>query len=273
MSIIRVFPRRTSYTPTDDMAFIGDPSLLRPEADEVHVSVTYTWDVAEGERLADAWSCYYPTVRIGGPAYGNISTSFIPGRYIKRGITFTTRGCNNRCSYCIVPAREGKLKEILNFKSGNIIQDNNLLQASSEHIERVFEMLRGQSAVEFRGGLDPRLITPEIAEGIRSTKPKRVYLAADTNDRLYHLGRAITLLGLQRHQVSVYTLIGHGDTSSITRAYDRLVDVWNAGGLPFAQLFQPADRWIEYSREWKKLARDFSRPALTMAKMTGAARV
>ena len=70
MNIIRVFPRRTSYTPTDNMAFVGDPPLFRPDADEVHVSVTFTWDKSEGERLADAWSQYYQNVKLGGVAYG-----------------------------------------------------------------------------------------------------------------------------------------------------------------------------------------------------------
>lgn len=266
MQQLRIFPRRTSYTPTDEMAFVGNPPLMLPEVDAAYISVTYTWDKIEGERLAQAWEPYYD-VTLGGPAYDTHMGDFIPGLYVKPGVTFTTRGCNNQCSYCLVPAREGRLREIADFYPGNIIQDNNILQASPGHLGRVFEMLRGQKAVEFRGGIDPRLMTPEIAEGIRSTKPKRIYLAADTSNRMAVLHEAIDLLGLPRHKISVYTLIGHNSTSSITRAYDRLVDVWNAGGLPFAQLFQPPDRFIEYSQEWKHLARDFSRPALTMAKM------
>ena len=53
MRIVRVFPRRTSATPTDDLAFVGDPPLFLPEADEVHVSCTFTWDRAEARRLLD----------------------------------------------------------------------------------------------------------------------------------------------------------------------------------------------------------------------------
>jgi len=46
MKIVRVFPRRTTATPTDEMAFVGDPPppAFRPEADEVHISCTFTWD-------------------------------------------------------------------------------------------------------------------------------------------------------------------------------------------------------------------------------------
>lgn len=67
--ILRVFPQRTSHTPDDDLAFIGDPPLFRPEVDEVHVSCTFLYDKPEAERLADAWSKYYPEVKLGGPAY------------------------------------------------------------------------------------------------------------------------------------------------------------------------------------------------------------
>jgi hypothetical protein len=59
VNIVRVFPRRTSLTPDDALAFVGDPPLWRPEADEVHVSCTFTWDIPEAKRLAEAWSHLY----------------------------------------------------------------------------------------------------------------------------------------------------------------------------------------------------------------------
>ena len=36
MKLIRVFPRKTRATPTDDLAYFGPPDLFA-EADEVHV--------------------------------------------------------------------------------------------------------------------------------------------------------------------------------------------------------------------------------------------
>lgn len=67
VSLLRVFPRRTTATPTDERAYVGNPPLFWPEADEVHVSVAFTWDRAEGERLADAWTATGLPVKIGGP--------------------------------------------------------------------------------------------------------------------------------------------------------------------------------------------------------------
>lgn len=50
MRIARVFPRRTNATPTDALAFVGDPPMLAlPAVDEVHVSCTFTYDRAEAE--------------------------------------------------------------------------------------------------------------------------------------------------------------------------------------------------------------------------------
>ena len=56
--IARVFPRKTAATPDDDLVFLGPPPLLTlPEIDEVHVSVTFTYDKAKAEELAEDWRC------------------------------------------------------------------------------------------------------------------------------------------------------------------------------------------------------------------------
>jgi hypothetical protein len=86
MRLIRVFPRRTRATPTDVLAYFGPPDLMA-EADEVHVDCTFTWD----RPVAVA------PVRLGGVAYGDPGAEFVPGRYIKHGYGFTSRGCPRRC--------------------------------------------------------------------------------------------------------------------------------------------------------------------------------
>ena len=261
MNVVRVFPRKTSLTPSDKMAFIGDPPMLRPEADEVHVSVTFTWDISEGERLAQAWGNYYPVVKIGGPAFGNVTEQFTPGMYLKNGVTFTTRGCNRKCPWCLVPSREGNLIEIYDFAPGYIIQDNNSLQASNAHQDRVFAMLDKQPrAAVFSGGLDARLVNVWFADKIKSIRLNQLFLAADTAGALRPLERAIKILSLPIRKIRVYVLIGFDD-ETIEQATERLETVWKFGGLPFAQLYQPPDRFIDYSPQWKQLARTWSRPA------------
>jgi len=265
-NIIRVFPRRTSYTPTDEYAFVGDPPLVRPEARDVHVSVTFTWDIPEAERLAQAWSQYYQYVSIGGPAIGHYTyDKFEPSVYVKEGVTFTTRGCNKWCPWCLVPRREGKLRA-LNFKPGYIIQDNNLLQASKYHIRDVFTMLQRQKkAARFVGGLDATLIDNWVAGHLAELRIGEVFLAADTDSSLKPLEKAVSKLQfLSQRQLRCYVLLGFAG-QTIEEAQRRLEKVWEVGCLPFAQLYQPPDRWIDYPKEWKDLARTWSRPAAMFA--------
>ncbi len=261
-------------TPDDQMVFangrtkktkaFGYPQLWRPQADEVHVSVTFTWDIEEGYRLRDAWAQYYADVRIGGPAFDACPNGFVPGRYLRHGVTFTTRGCNNKCPWCLVPRREGKLVEFDDFAPGNIIQDNNILQASHAHLERVGQMLKAQRrAAVFSGGIQSNLVNDWVAEWMRGLRIKEVFLAADTFGSLPALRRAVDKLKFLKpssDKLRCYVLIGR-DGETISEATDRLEAVWDAGCMPFAQLYQPDTHFIEYSKEWKALNRTWSRPA------------
>src|SRR5207237_596567 len=64
MRLIRVFPRKTKATPPDALAYFGPPDFFA-EADEVHVSVTFTYDKPEAERLAEQWRVVAP-VKVAG---------------------------------------------------------------------------------------------------------------------------------------------------------------------------------------------------------------
>jgi len=46
--IIRVFARRTSMTPTDELAFCDEPPLFDLPELPVRVSVAFTWDIPRG---------------------------------------------------------------------------------------------------------------------------------------------------------------------------------------------------------------------------------
>ena len=152
--IARVFPRRTNASPTDPLAFFDAPGLFPVEADEVHVSVTFTYDIPAAERLAKAWERIAP-VKMGGPALGAAGGDFTPGMYLKRGYVITSRGCPNHCWFCAVPKREGELRELPITEGYNVLDDN-LLACSEPHIRAVFAMLHRQKfgRPEFTGGLE-----------------------------------------------------------------------------------------------------------------------
>lgn len=266
--ILRVFPRRTSYTPTDDLVAIGDPGLFRPEADVVYVSCTFTWDIEEAERLAAAWGQYYP-VRLGGPAIrGAYSPTFPPGRFVRTGVTFTSRGCPGNCPWCLVPEREGKLVELDEIAPGYVIQDNNFLATSTNHRQRVYRMLAEQRrGAEFRGGLEAARITDEVADELRGLRIREAWLAADTAGALKPLRQAVkrlSFLGLRSNRLRCYVMIGRGE--AVEQAEARLESVWGIGAMPFAQLYQPPEHErLCYSTEWRALERKWARPAAIRA--------
>ncbi len=255
-------------TPTDDYAFVGEPPMLRPRVNEVHIDCTFTWDIPLANHLFWAWAQYYPKVKIGGVAICPDESRFIPGMYVRSGITFTSRGCNNHCPWCLVPEREGRLRE-LPIVPGKVIQDNNLLQCSRSHLDKVFEMLRKQHGIVFSGGLDARLFTHYVVDELRSCRIKEIFVACDTKQGISAVAHVAKWLDLPRQKLRCYVLIGFDQSESLTDAEERLKEIYKVGYLPFVQLYQPPDRYIKYPKEWRDLARTWSRPAAMKALMSG----
>lgn len=261
--MIRVFPRRTKWTPTDDLAFVGEPPLFRPPEQPVMVSCVFTWDILEARRLQASWSQYYSNVMIGGPAFGDPGGEFSPGMFIKDGVTITSRGCPNRCPWCLVPKREGAIREYA-ISPGWIIQDNNLLACSLAHQSAVFEMCRKQSKpIFFKGGLESKRITVWHVDQLCDLRLGEVWLACDTPKSLLAFSRAANLLyKIPTNKKRCFVMVGYDPQETLETAENRLKAVYDAGFLPFCQLFQPDDEIKRYSQDWKSLARKWSRPAI-----------
>lgn len=274
MKPIRVFPRKTKATPTDEYAFVGDPVLFRPEAETVLVSCAFTWDKPEAERLADSWARYYDDVRVGGPAYDDAGDWFMPGMFIKPGYTITSRGCDRQCDFCYVPRREGRVRE-LPIAEGHDVVDNNILSCSKQHIENVFAMLRARKrTVRFSGGLYNWRVGDWFV-GLLQTVPlpqsrPGVFVAYDKPRDARETERAISLLrdsGLRQRAVGCYVLVGY-DGDTMRAAEDRLHEVWAWGAMPFAMLYR--DDTGETTQEWRKFQRGWCRPAAIISRMTVA---
>lgn len=69
--IARVFPRKTAMSPTDALAFFGPPTIeniadcIKAGVIEVHISVTFTWDLEKAEDLYYAWQILGVPVEVG----------------------------------------------------------------------------------------------------------------------------------------------------------------------------------------------------------------
>jgi pyruvate-formate lyase-activating enzyme len=209
-----------------------------------------------------AWARYYPIVRIGGPAFGDPGNTFTPGQYVRQGVTFTSRGCDNRCPWCFVPKREGRLT-LLPITEGQVVQDNNLLQTPRDHQESVYAMLKRQGKVAaFSGGIQASLVDDWVAAQFRQLRINEVWLACDSNGAIGPLRAATRRLSfLRRDQLRCYVLVGFGG-ETVTEAARRLAEVWDAGCMPFAQFYRDGDdKKMTLTPEWHSLVREWSRPA------------
>lgn len=263
MRLLRVFPRRTKATPDDPLVRVGAPPTMFDYADEVHVSVTFTWDIPHAEWLAMQWNQVAP-VKIGGPGTGQRGEAFVPGRYLKKGYVITSRGCRNRCWFCSVWKRDGVIRE-LPIKNGWMVQDDNLLSCSDEHILAVFEMLLKQPhRPDFSGGLEAALLKPHHAEALFKLKPNQIFFAYDSPDEydpLFEAGRLLHGAGfsIKSHVLRCYVLCGY-PSDSLSSAEDRMKAVMSAGFTPMAMLYRDAKGLRDPA--WMKFQRMWARPAL-----------
>ena len=270
MRIARVFPRRTTATPTDDLAFTGEPPFFA-EADEVHISVTWSWDLPEAERLAKEWRSVAP-VKIGGPATGMRGEDFTPGLYVREGYTITSRGCPNRCWFCSVWRREGDTVRELAIHDGWNVLDDNLLACSDQHIREVFAMLSHQDrAPEFTGGLEAARLKPWHVAELKALHPKQLFFAYDgpeDQEPLHMAGKMLIDGGFSaRNQLRAYVLIGY-PKDTFEAAEKRLMEAMDIGFMPMAMLYRDAKgdrdpKWMKFQREW-------ARPAIIRSKYAGA---
>ena len=72
------------------------------------------------------------------------------------------------------------------------------------------------------------------------------------------------MLKLPLKKKRCYVMLGfNGET--IDKAKRRLENVWDAGFIPFPQLYRDPENSIIWSSEWRQLARLWSRPAAVKA--------
>lgn len=271
MRIIRVFPRKTKATPNDELVRIGKGPDLFDEADQVNISVAFTWDLPKAEKLAKEWAAVAP-VKIGGPAINERSGDFVPGMYLKSGYVITSRGCPNRCWFCSVPKREGgEIRELPIMNGFNLIDDN-ILACSDNHIQKTLEMLaRQKTPIEFTGGLEAARLKPWLAAELKKLMIKQVFFAYDTTDDLVPLqqaGRYMQEAGFKVHPNShvlrCFVLCGYqGD--SINKAEQRMGKTMKAGFTPMAMLWKDATG--KSDPEWRKFQRKWARPAIIYSRL------
>lgn len=98
---------------------------------------------------------------------------------------FLTRGCPNKCGFCIVSSKEGaisrKVADLSEFWRGQkhikLLDPNTL--ACRDRNELLQQLIESRARVDFTQGLDARFVTEEVAETLKQIKIDRVHFAFD----------------------------------------------------------------------------------------------
>ena len=181
--------------------------------------------------------------------------------YSLYGITysmgFLTRGCPNKCSWCIVPEKEGGIianadvSEFVRHKEV-IFLDNNVL-AHDHGITQIKKCAELGLKIDFNQGLDALRIDHPIAALLGKCKwlsPLR--LACDSKASIPGVANAVKLLrwhNVTPRAYSCYTLI-----KDVDDALERIMFLKGIGVDPFAQPYRHPDG-SDPTRDQRRLAR------------------
>ncbi|HYG22753.1 MAG TPA: radical SAM protein [Verrucomicrobiae bacterium] len=186
----------------------------------------------------------------------------------RQSIGFTQRGCRLRCSFCVVPRKEGAMREentIHDIWRGEpwprelILLDNDFF-GQPHWRDRIAEIREGGFKVSFNQGINARFLTDEAAEALASIdyraddmKAKRIYTAWDNRKdeaRLFEGLDRLKKYGVKPDHVMVYMLVGFwpGETSEDRLYRVRKLREWGARPYPMPFVRTPElvgfQRWL-----------------------------
>lgn len=173
-------------------------------------------------------------------------------------VGFLTRGCPNKCPWCIVPEKEGQIRahaDVEEFLRHNevVLMDNNIL-ASEHGIQQIEKLSNLGVKVDFNQGIDARLIDDRVAHLLSRLKWRRyIRLSCDTQAQIPIIQKAVTLLrwyNANPAQIFVYCLV-----RDVEEALERIKVLKGLYLTVFAQPYRDFETNAEPTKEQKKFAR------------------
>ena len=184
---------------------------------------------------------------------------------------FLTRGCPNKCPWCVVPRKEGKIRPYMDCdeiaiegRTKLVLMDNNILAAGDYAIEQLEKIIHRGYRVDFNQALDARLVDDRFARLLAQVKwiDRRIRFGCDTHGQIAECERAISLINNYgyRGEYFLYTMIG--GKSDFRESYERTHYWWLRNHeqrekhlpniYPYAQPYRDPDNPHSPIPEWQK---------------------
>ena len=148
---------------------------------------------------------------------------------------FLTRGCPNKCRWCVVPKKEGAIRPYMDVdeiaiegRRKLVLMDNNILAAGDYCIQQLQKIIERGYRVDFNQALDARLVTDEIAQLLAKVKwldNNRIRFGCDTHGQIAECERAMNMINRYGFtgQYFLYTML----TSDFKECYERITYWWH----------------------------------------------
>lgn len=114
---------------------------------------------------------------------------------------FLTRGCPNKCKWCVVPRKEGGIYPYMDVdliaiegRTKLVLMDNNFLAAGDYAHEQLDKIIARGYRVDFNQALDARLVTDDFARKLANVKwldKNRIRFGCDTLAQVGECERAM----------------------------------------------------------------------------------
>lgn len=171
---------------------------------------------------------------------------------------FLTRGCPNKCKWCVVPTKEGMVSPYMDCddiaiegRTSLILMDNNILAAGKYCKQQLEKIISQGYKVDFNQGLDARLVTEKNAKLLAQIKwIKRIRFGCDTKKQIRQCVRAIGLIRAYGYkgEFLLYCML-HG---SIEECYQR-VSHWRHDHkmVPYCQPYRDINNPRQEIPQWQ----------------------
>jgi len=260
-----------------------EATLFDAAPDRVYASAIFTRSRPLAERLIEihpdaivggtGWSLTKTLDDIGiaptepgyvGRAVPSIDYSIYPK--FMASIGFTQRGCRLKCSFCVVPAKEGRVREeqtIADVWRGDpwpkhlLLLDNDFF-GQPRWSERIDELRAGSYRVSFNQGINARFLTDETACALASVdyrddsfQHRRIYTAWDNRKdekRLFEGLERLTGYGVSPRHIMVYMLIGYQPGETHEDRDHRRRQLREFGALPYPMPFERTPELVAFQR-------------------------
>lgn len=177
----------------------------------------------------------------------------------KTAYGFLTRGCPNKCKWCVVPRKEGPVRPYMDVedvatdgRNKLVLMDNNIL-ACEYGLQQIAKIADRGYRVDFNQALDARLVTEDVAKLLARVRwLNQIRFGCDTPKQIQECEAAMRMIDHYRGKPAsylMYTMIGSDFDEAVSR-----LSHWK----PFkrvrivAQPFRDVDNPKQIIPKWQK---------------------